>query len=134
MYREDERMGTILKVFSGLAVLIACLGLFGLASYTAERRTREIGIRKVVGASSRRIVLLLSKEFAKCVLAANLVAWPVAYLLMKSWLRSYAYNPGIAWWLFAAAGAGTLAIALLTVSFQAFRASRTNPATALKCE
>ncbi|MEN6310986.1 MAG: ABC transporter permease [Acidobacteriota bacterium] len=134
MYRKDERMGTILKVFSVMAVVISCLGLFGLASYTAERRTKEIGIRKVLGASSRRIMLLLSKEFAVCVLAANAAAWPVAYLLMRNWLRSYAYNPGIAWWLFVAAGTGALAIALLTVSFQAFRAAAANPARSMRHE
>ena len=134
MYRKDERMGTILKVFSAMAVLIACLGLFGLASYTAEQRTKEIGVRKVLGASSPGIVLLLSKEFAKWVLAANLLAWPVAYFLMRSWLRSYAYNAGIAWWLFAAAGAGALVIALVTISFQAVRVSRINPADSLKYE
>ncbi len=132
MYRKDERMGTILKVFSSMAILIACLGLFGLASYTAEQRTKEIGVRKIMGATSSGIVLLLSMEFAKWILAANLIAWPVAYILMRNWLRGFAYSSGIAWWLFAAAGAGTLAIALLTVSFQALRVTQTHPARALK--
>jgi putative ABC transport system permease protein len=133
-YRADERMGSLLKVFTVMAVFIACLGLFGLASYTAEQRTKEIGVRKVLGASSPGIVMLLSKEFAKWVLAANLMAWPVGYFLMKKWLQQYAYNTGIAWWLFVAAGAGALAIALATVSFQAVRASRINPAVTLKYE
>jgi putative ABC transport system permease protein len=134
MYRTDERMGSLLKVFAVLAVIIACLGLFGLASYTVEQRTKEIGVRKILGASSPGIVMLLSREFTKWVLAANILAWPVAYLLMRKWLQGFAYNAGIAWWLFAAAGAGALAVALVTVSFQAVRASRVNPARALKYE
>jgi putative ABC transport system permease protein len=116
------------------AVFIACLGLFGLASYTAEQRTREIGVRKVLGASPSGIVLLLSKEFAKWVLASNVLAWPVAYFLAKNWLQGFAYKAGVAWWLFAAAGTGALAIALLTVGFQAFRAAQTDPVRALKYE
>jgi len=134
MYQADERMGSLLKVFAGLAVVIACLGLFGLASFTAEQRTKEIGVRKVLGASSPGIVLLLSKEFAKWVLMANVLAWPVAYLLMRNWLQGFAYRSVVAWWLFVLAGTGALAIALLTVSFQAFRASQTDPARALKYE
>jgi putative ABC transport system permease protein len=134
MYRADERMGLLLKVFAGVAVFIACLGLLGLASFMAERRTREIGIRKVLGATPQGIVLLLSKEFAKWVLAANLIAWPVAYFMMKNWLQGFAYRSPIVWWLFAASGAGALAVALLAVSSQAFRASRVDPARSLKYE
>lgn len=134
MYQRDERMGEWLKVFAGMAVFIACMGLFGLASYTAEQRTKEIGVRKVLGASSPGIVLLLTREFAKWVLAANVLAWPAAYFLMKKWLEQFAYRTGIAWWLFAAAGAGALVIALATVSFQAVRASRIDPAVTLKYE
>ncbi len=134
MYRSDARMGSILKVFAGMAVVIACLGLFGLASYTAEQRTKEIGVRKVLGASTPGIVLLLSKEFAKWVLMANLLAWPAAYFVMRNWLQGFAYRAGLAWWLFVLAGAGALAVALITVSFQAFRAALANPADALKYE
>jgi putative ABC transport system permease protein len=134
MYRADERMGSVLKVFAALAVIIACLGLFGLASFTAEQRTKEIGVRKVLGASVPEIVVLLSKEFAKWVLAANVLAWPLAYLAMRNWLQAFAYKAGIAWWLFALAGAGALIVALLTVSFQAVRASHLDPARALKYE
>jgi putative ABC transport system permease protein len=134
MYRADERMGSVLKVFAALAIIIACLGLFGLAAFTAEQRTKEIGVRKVLGASVPGIVVLLSKEFAKWVLAANVLAWPLAYLTMHNWLQGFAYKSGIAWWLFALAGMGALAVALLTVSFQAIRASHTNPVNALKYE
>jgi putative ABC transport system permease protein len=134
MYQADERMGTVLKVFGGLAIFIACLGLFGLASFTAEQRTKEIGVRKVLGASAPGIVALLSKEFAKWVLAANLFAWPVAYLVMKNWLRGFAYRSSLDGWLFVAAGAGALAVALLTVSYQAVRAALSNPADAIKYE
>ncbi len=134
MYQDDERMGALLKVFAGLAVIIACLGLFGLASYIAEQRTKEIGVRKFLGASSSGIVVLLSTQFAKWVLLANLLAWPCAYILMKNWLQGFAYRSAIAWWLFALTGTGTLAIALLTVSFQAFRAARQNPVDSLRYE
>jgi putative ABC transport system permease protein len=134
MFQGDERMGRLLKVFAGMAVIIACLGLFGLASYTAEQRNKEIGVRKVLGASAPGIVLLLSKEFAKWVLIANVLAWPVAYLLMRNWLKGFAYRSTIAWWLFVLAGGGALAIALLTVSLQAFRAAQNDPVKSLKYE
>jgi putative ABC transport system permease protein len=134
MYQDDERMGSLLKVFSGLAVIIACLGLFGLASYTAEQRTKEIGVRKFLGASSPGIVLLLSKEFAKWVVVANLLAWPCAYFLMKNWLQGFAYRSALSWWLFALAGSVALIVAMLTVSFQAVRAARANPVDSLRYE
>jgi putative ABC transport system permease protein len=134
MYQDDERMGSLLKVFAGMAIIIACLGLFGLASYTAEQRTKEIGVRKFLGASSPGIVLLLTKEFAKWVVMANLLAWPCAYFLMKNWLQGFAYRSALAWWLFALSGTGTLIIALLTVSFQAARAARQNPVESLRYE
>ncbi len=134
MYRADESMGSLLKAFAGLAMIIACLGLFGLASYTAEQRTKEIGVRKFLGASSPGIVLLFSKQFAKWVLLANLLAWPCAYILTKNWLQGFAYRSTVAWWLFALTGFGTLAIALLTVSFQAVRAARANPVDSLRYE
>lgn len=134
MYRADEHMGAILKIFSFLAVAIACLGLFGLASFTAEQRTKEIGVRKVLGASRTGIVALLSRSFAKWVLLANALAWPVAYWVTRSWLSGFAYRTSVAWWLFAAAGGGALAVALLTVSFQAVRAAQSNPVDCLKYE
>jgi ABC-type antimicrobial peptide transport system permease subunit len=134
MYRADEQTGKILRIFALLAVAIACLGLFGLASFTAEQKTREIGVRKVLGASTPGIVVLLSKEFIQWVLIANILAWPAAYFIMRNWLQQFAYKTNIAWWLFAAAGAGALVVAMLTVSFQALRAAQTDPVKALKYE
>jgi hypothetical protein len=134
MYRTDEQTGTILKIFSVWAIVIACLGLFGLASFTAEQKTREIGVRKILGSSAPGIVILLTREFAKWIVIANALAWPVAYFIMRNWLQQFAYKAPLAWWLFAAAGAGTLVVALLTVSFQALRAAQANPVKALKYE
>ncbi len=134
LYRAEQRTGRIFAVFSLLAVCIACLGLFGLAAFTAEQRTNEIGIRKVLGASISGIVLLLSKEFTKWVLLANLIAWPIAWLAMRNWLQSFAYRISINWWAFALAALLALAIAILTVGYQAFKAATANPVDALKYE
>ena len=134
MYRTEQRMGSVLKYFSFLAVFVACLGLFGLASFAAEQRTREIGIRKVLGASIPRIAYLLCREFTFLVLLANLVAWPVVYLAMGNWLGGFAYRTSIDWEIFFLAGVMALIIALLTVSYQALRAALSNPARALKYE
>jgi len=134
MYRSDERNGAMLKIFSVLAVLIACLGLFGLASFTAEQRTKEIGVRKVLGAGVPGIVVLLTREFVQWVLIADVVAWPAAYFLMRNWLKGFSYRTEISGWLFLATGAGTMVVALLTVGFQALRAANSNPVQALKYE
>lgn len=134
MYRVEQRMGSVLKYFSFLAVFIACLGLFGLASFAAEQRTREIGIRKVLGASIPRIAFLLCREFTLLVLLANLVAWPVVYLAMRNWLAGFAYRTAIDWEIFFFAGVLALVIALFTVSYQALKAALSNPARALKYE
>jgi putative ABC transport system permease protein len=133
-YRQYERMGAILRWFAGLAVVVACLGLFGLASFLAEQRRKEIGVRKVLGASSGQVVLLLSKEFARWVLLANLIAWPAAYLAVSSWLQKFPYRTSIPPGLFVLAGAAALAIALLTVSGQALKTAHRNPADALRYE
>ena len=133
-YRNDRRFAALFSVFAGLAILIACLGLFGLASFAAQQRTKEIGIRKVLGASVSGIVALLSKEFVKLVLAANLIAWPLTYVVMNNWLRDFAYRIDIGWWVFALAGAMALLIALLTVSTQAVKAALANPVEALRYE
>jgi len=135
-YRSEERLQTLFSYFSLLAIFIACLGLFGLASFAAEQRTKEIGIRKVLGASSRSVVLLLSKEFTKLVIFASIIALPSAYLIMNGWLKGYAYrinvNGHLLFFLLAAAAA--LGIAWLTVGFQAVKAALSNPVDSLRCE
>ena len=134
MYRAEARIGTLLKYFAILAVFIACLGLFGLASFTAEQRTKEIGIRKVLGASVSQITMLLGREFFLLVLLANAIAWPAAYFLMKNWLQDFAYRTGLGLFIFLAAMAAALAVAIISVSFQAIRAASASPAEALKYE
>lgn len=117
-----------------MAVLIACLGLFGLATFTAAQRTKEIGIRKVLGASVAGIVQMLSAEFVKLVLIAACIALPIAWLIMKRWLQNFAYHINIDWRVFAVAGTVALFIALLTVSFQAVKAAIANPVKSLRTE
>ena len=134
MYRTEERIGTLLKYFAVLAVLIACLGLFGLASFTAEQRTKEIGIRKILGASAPKITIMLCKEFFILVLVSNAVAIPASYFLMRNWLQGYAFRTDLNGVVFLAAMAGALSIALITVSFQAVRAALANPADSLRYE
>lgn len=134
LYRAEERLGIILRYFAILAILIACLGIYGLTAFTIEQRTREIGIRKVLGASATAIVNLLSKEFFRLVLAANLIAWPLAYLIMNKWLEDFGYRIAIGWWIFVLAGGLALAIALVTVSMQAIRAALANPVETLRYE
>jgi len=135
-YKAEASQKRLFTYFSGLAVFIGCLGLLGLAAFAAERRTKEIGVRKVLGASSPRIVMLLSKEFSRWVLVANLIAWPVAYLAMRAWLKGFAYRIDInqQWFFFVLAGAAALGIALLTVGFQAVKAALADPVKALKYE
>ena len=134
MYRAEQKLGQVFAVFSGLAVLIACLGLFGLAAFAAEQRTKEIGVRKALGASVGNIVGLLSKDFLKLVGLAFVMAVPVAWYAMRRWLETFAYRTDLGPWLFAAVGAAALALALLTVSYHALRAARTNPAHTLRNE
>ena len=133
-YRADEKMKTLTLDFGLLAVLIGCLGLFGMSSFTVERRTREIGIRKVLGSSVSRIVRLLSKETVLLVVAANAVAWPAAYFLMNLWLRRFAYRISISLWIFALAAVLSILTAFLTVSFQSVRAALARPADSLRYE
>ena len=134
VYDAEQRVGKIALSFAVLAIIIACLGLFGLAAYMAEQRTKEIGIRKVLGASAAAIVTLLSKDFLKLVLIALVIAGPVAYYFMSRWLQDFAYRINIEWWMFAAAGLTTVVIALLTVSWQAIKAALANPVRALRSE
>ena len=117
-----------------IAILVACLGLFGLASFTAEQRTKEIGIRKALGATISSIVILLIKEFTKWVLLANIIAWPIAYVAMNHWLQNFAYRIKIGLGTFILAGVLALVIALLTVGYQAIKAARANPVKALRYE
>ncbi len=133
-YKNDKRTLTIYTIFSLLAIFVASIGLFGLAAYTTESRTREIGIRKVLGAGEPNIIHLLSKEFTKWVLLANVIAWPLAYLLMANWLNNFAYRIEIPWYLFVLAGLIALFVALATVIYQAVKAARANPVEALKYE
>lgn len=134
MYRTEQRAGKIALIFSVLAIFIACLGLFGLATFIAEQRTKEIGIRKVLGASVQGIVQMLSKDFVKLVAIAFVFAAPLAWWAMHTWLQDFAYRINIEWWMFVAAGMGALFIALATVSFQAIRAAIANPVKSLRTE
>ena len=133
-YLAEQRLGKIFLIFSILTIFIACIGLLGLAAFATEQRTKEIGIRKVLGASVPNLVTLLSKDFSKWVLLANLIAWPVAYFAMNEWLQDFAYRIDIGWWVFALAGGIALVIALLTVSTQAIKAALANPVEALRYE
>ncbi len=133
-FSQEQRIGKLATFFAILAILISCLGLFGLASFVAEQRTKEIGIRKVVGASVFNIWNLLSKEFIGLVFISLLIASPVAYYFMNNWIQKYTYHTEISGWIFIAAGAGAIMITLLTVSFQAIKAARINPVDSLRTE
>jgi len=134
LYKSEERAGTVAVLFSGLAIFIACLGLFGLASFITEQRKKEIGIRKVLGASALELVIMLSKEFAKWVLIANIIAWPAAYFVMNNWLKDFAYRINITPWVFIFSGLIALIIALLTVSTHAIKVSTANPVKSIRYE
>ncbi len=134
LYRTEQRTAQIALIFSTLAILISCLGLFGLAAFTAERRRKEIGIRKVMGASVAGITGLLAKDFLKLVAVSFLVAWPISYWAMSRWLADFAYRIDLSWWMFAIAGAAAVAIAFLTVGTQSMRAALTNPIDSLRSE
>lgn len=134
MYRNNLRQQAILTVFAGLAIFVACLGLFGLASFTAAKRVKEIGVRKVLGSSVENIVVLLSRDLLKPVLIATAIAIPIGYWVMKSWLQNFAYRTTINAWVFGLAALATFVIALLTVSFKAVSAARANPSKSLRSE
>ena len=133
-YKAEQKIGLILGIFAGLTIFIACLGLFGLATFTAEQRTKEIGVRKVLGASVGSIVGLLSRDFLKLVLIALVIASPLAGWVMNHWLQDFAYRIDIQWWMFALAGLLAVGIALLTVSYQSFKAALMNPVKSLRSE
>lgn len=134
LYHKEQRMQQIFFYFSGLAILLACLGLFGLAAFSAEQRVKEIGIRKVLGASVMNIMSFLSKDFIKLVLLANLFAWPAAWYAINIWLQNFAYRINISWWIFGLAGGLALIIAMLTVSIQTIKAAFVNPIRSLRSE
>jgi putative ABC transport system permease protein len=133
-YKAEQKIGSILGIFAGLTIFVACLGLFGLAKFTAERRTKEIGIRKVLGSSVSGIVNLLSLEFLKLVLLAFVIASPIAWFIMNKWLQDFAYRVNISWWVFAIAVLLTILITILTISFQAIKAAIANPIKSLRTE
>lgn len=133
-FRDTQRTGTLASLFAGLTIFISCLGLFGLAAYMAESRIKEIGVRKVLGASVIGITTLLSKDFLKLVLISFLIASPIAWYFMNKWLAEYSYRIEIEWWVFVLAGAASILIAVLTVSYQAISAARSNPVKSLRSE
>ncbi|HEV2353463.1 MAG TPA: FtsX-like permease family protein, partial [Puia sp.] len=133
-YVTEEKTGTILGIFAALTILVACLGLFGLVTYTAEQRVKEIGIRKVLGASVTQITRMLSADFLKLVLIACLIALPISWWGATKWLQSFAYRMPLEWWMFTMAAASALVIALITLSFQAIRSATANPIANLRTE
>lgn len=134
LYNNEQRMGKLFIIFTSLAIFIACLGLFGLAAYAAEQRNREIGIRKVLGAGVKKLVIMLSKDFIKLVFISIIIAAPIAWLIMKKWLQGFAYRQNIQWWVFIVAAIGAVSIALITISFQSVKAAIANPINALRSE
>ena len=133
-FQNEKRIGSLVTWFAGLTIFISCLGLFALVAYMAETRRKEIGIRKVLGASVYDVTLLLSKEFLVLVLISIVIASPIAWWAMEKWLNTYSYRTNIPWWLFIIVGILSLLIALVTVGFQAIKAATTNPVNAIKTE
>ena len=134
LYRAEDRLSRILGVFTLFMILIACLGLLGLTTFMIVQRTREIGIRKVLGASVSQISALLSRDFVKMVLIAVIIASPIAWWATNKWLEDFAYRINIVWWVFVLAGAGAVLIAIVTISIQTIRAALANPVKSLRSE
>jgi putative ABC transport system permease protein len=134
MYQAEDKLSTLLWVFTIMAIVVGCMGLFGLAAFNSEQRTKEIGIRKVMGATVMSIVTMLSKSFLRPVFIASLIAFPIAWMLMDKWLQDFPYRVEISWWVFAIAAVAALVIALITISFQTIRAAVSNPIKSLKTE
>jgi putative ABC transport system permease protein len=134
MYADVQRTGSIFTCFAVLAIIIACLGLFALSAFMAEQRSKEVGIRKVLGASVQGITTLLSIDFIKLVLLAIIIASPIAWWAMNKWLQDFAYKIAISWWMFVAGGLAAIMIALITVSFQSVKAALANPVRSLRAE
>ena len=133
-FAAEDRIGNLAGFFSGLAILISCLGLFGLSSFVVEQRTKEIGIRKLLGASVASLLKMLSKEFVLLVVISCLIAIPVAYYFLNEWIRQYAYRTRLSWWVFVPAVVGALMITLLTISYQSIKAALMNPVNSLRKE
>jgi putative ABC transport system permease protein len=133
-YAENQRFGDVFALFAVLAIAIACFGLLGLSAYNVLQRTKEVGIRKVLGASVRSLVFALSRDFLVLVAVAFVIAIPVTWMAMSSWLQGFAYRAGISWWIYAAAGVLAIFIALVTVGFQALKAALANPIKSLRTE
>lgn len=133
-FTDEERIGKLASFFAVLAIFISCLGISGLASFTAEQRTKEIGVRKVMGASVINLWGMLSKDFLRLVIFSLALALPMAWYLMSQWLQKYEYRSTMAWWVFAAAGVGAVVITLLTVSYQSIKAALANPVKSLRSE
>ena len=134
MYKTETQTGHLFVVFTAISLLIIMLGLLGLIAFIANQKTKEIGIRKILGASVPNILLLLTKEFLKWILLANVIAWPIAYYFMNNWLKDFAYRINITLWPFLLSGIIALLIAIATVSYQSVKAALANPAKSLKCE
>ena len=133
-FRAEERIGKLARFFAVLAIFISCLGLFGLASFVAEQRTKEIGIRKVMGASVSNLWQMLSKDFVVLIIISLLIATPIAYYFMNEWVRKYTYRTELSWWIFALTAVGALLITLMTVSYQAIKAALIDPVKSLRAE
>jgi putative ABC transport system permease protein len=134
LYKTEQHEGSLFTIFSGIAIFIACLGLLGLSAFTITQRMKEIGVRKVLGASVPQIVKELSKDFVRLVLVAAIIAFPIAWYAMNQWLRDFASRINISWWVFVSAGAVALVIAFATISFQAIKAALRNPVKSLRSE
>jgi putative ABC transport system permease protein len=134
LYRAETRLAGIVKSYAFIGIFIACLGLFGLASFTAEQRTKEIGIRKVLGATIPSVVKMLAREFVLLVIFANIAAWPISYYIMSKWLQSFAYRTGISLWTLLLPAVIALVLTLMTVSYQAIKAATQNPSNSLRYE
>src|SRR5258708_38393243 len=134
MYKSEEKLSDLLWIFTIMAIIVGCMGLFGLAAFSAEQRTKEIGIRKVLGANVFNIIGLLSRNFLLLVGIASLIAFPIAWWAMNNWLKDFPYRITISWWIFGIAILAALLIALLTVSFQAIKAALVNPVISLRSE
>jgi putative ABC transport system permease protein len=133
-YKQENQLSQLYKIFAGIAIFLSCLGLYGLASFMAVQKIKEVGVRKVLGATAGNIVYLFSKEFIILIAIAFTIATPLAWYFMNQWLQNYVYRVNISWWLFAAGGLGAIIIALATISFQAIKAAVANPVKSLRTE